>query len=193
MPFPWYERAEPNAELQQGDFILNCYLLGWADQVPVIEDQNEEELLRVHRETIRKDIIVMTQSCDIEQGKVKEIVACPIYGVTEFKASWEAAERGKEQNPTPRKWKGFCKDIQDGFIWNYAMLNSGGIDDLRTEHRIVDFHELYTLPLEFLKAVARQRGPRLRLAPPYREHLAQAFARYFMRVGLPSPMDAVPD
>jgi hypothetical protein len=28
-------------------------------------------------------------------------------------------------------------------------------------------------------------GPRLRLRSPYREHLAQAFARYFMRVGLP--------
>jgi hypothetical protein len=29
-------------------------------------------------------------------------------------------------------------------------------------------------------------GNRLRLCPPYREHLAQAFARFFMRVGLPS-------
>ncbi len=27
--------------------------------------------------------------------------------------------------------------------------------------------------------------PRLRLLPPYREHLSQAFARFFMRVGLP--------
>jgi hypothetical protein len=26
---------------------------------------------------------------------------------------------------------------------------------------------------------------RMVLPPPYREHLAQAFARYFMRVGLP--------
>jgi hypothetical protein len=28
-------------------------------------------------------------------------------------------------------------------------------------------------------------GRRLRLLPPYREHLSQAFARFFMRVGLP--------
>jgi hypothetical protein len=26
---------------------------------------------------------------------------------------------------------------------------------------------------------------RLRLLPPYREHLSQSFARFFMRVGLP--------
>jgi hypothetical protein len=25
--------------------------------------------------------------------------------------------------------------------------------------------------------------------PPYREHLSQAFARFFMRVGLPQPVD----
>jgi hypothetical protein len=32
---------------------------------------------------------------------------------------------------------------------------------------------------------AVRAGDRLRLLPPYREHLSQAFARYFMRVGLP--------
>ena len=34
-------------------------------------------------------------------------------------------------------------------------------------------------------ADARRLGNRLRLCPPYREHLAQSFARFFMRVGLP--------
>jgi hypothetical protein len=33
----------------------------------------------------------------------------------------------------------------------------------------------------------RQR-PRLRLRSPYREHLSQASARFFMRVGLPRPV-----
>ena len=28
-------------------------------------------------------------------------------------------------------------------------------------------------------------GTKVRILPPYREHLAQAFARFFMRVGLP--------
>ncbi len=31
---------------------------------------------------------------------------------------------------------------------------------------------------------------RLRLLPPYREHLAQGFARFFMRVGLPVDIPA---
>jgi hypothetical protein len=55
---------------------------------------------------------------------------------------------------------------------------------------VVDFLELYTLPRGLLEALLRSRGvPRVRLLPPYREHLSQAFARFFMRVGLPQPID----
>jgi hypothetical protein len=54
----------------------------------------------------------------------------------------------------------------------------------------VDFHEVFTLPRAFLERQLAQRGqPRLRLLPPYREHLSQAFARFFMRVGLPTPVN----
>ena len=51
---------------------------------------------------------------------------------------------------------------------------------------LVDFHRIFSLPLEFMRSLAQTRGPHLRLLPPYREHLGQAFARYFMRVGLPA-------
>jgi hypothetical protein len=37
-----------------------------------------------------------------------------------------------------------------------------------------------------VREFAHQMGDRLRLLPPYREHLSQAFARLFMRVGLPA-------
>jgi len=39
---------------------------------------------------------------------------------------------------------------------------------------------------EDLRGLAQRGEPRLRLRPPYREHLSQAFARFFMRVGLPT-------
>jgi len=41
------------------------------------------------------------------------------------------------------------------------------------------------LPLQYFRAFAAGAGERVRLSPSYREHLAQAFARFFMRVGLP--------
>jgi len=53
----------------------------------------------------------------------------------------------------------------------------------------VDFHRIYTVPKAYLKQIALNNKFRIRLLPPYREHLSQAFARYFMRVGLPVDID----
>jgi hypothetical protein len=189
MPEVWYERVPQDAPLLQGDFVPNCPLLSWKRGKPNLEGRGEAEVLSDSVEAIRQDVIVMTQACDLEQKKVQDVVVCPIYSISEFKVWWESSLKAKGQNPTPKSWSKFCDDIRDGFQWNYAMLNSGDVQDLKTEHRIVNFHEIYTLPLEFLTAIAANRGPRIRLCPPYREHLSQAFARYFMRVGLPSPIN----
>ena len=54
---------------------------------------------------------------------------------------------------------------------------------------VIDFHQLAVVDRTMLKAVAKENGPRLRLQSPYREHVGQEFARYFMRVGLPVPAE----
>ena len=65
------------------------------------------------------------------------------------------------------------------------LLAECRLPGLTRDLRVVDFRRLYSLPLTFVRQVAARGGDRLRLLPPYREHLSQAFARYFMRVGLP--------
>lgn len=52
---------------------------------------------------------------------------------------------------------------------------------------IVDFRALYVIDRARIDVFVNEPGtrPRLRLLPPHKEHFAQAFARYFMRVGLP--------
>jgi hypothetical protein len=69
------------------------------------------------------------------------------------------------------------------------VLNSSSIEGHAIEHRVVDFHIIYTVPRDFLESLLQHRGkPRLRLVSPYREHVSQAFARFFMRVGLPAAL-----
>ena len=51
---------------------------------------------------------------------------------------------------------------------------------------VVDFREIYSLPHDYLIDHATRLGPRWRLMSPFLEHFSQAFARFFMRVGLPS-------
>ena len=50
---------------------------------------------------------------------------------------------------------------------------------------LVDLERVFTLSVDALRTFAESKGERVRLLPPYREHLSQAFARFFMRVGLP--------
>jgi hypothetical protein len=50
----------------------------------------------------------------------------------------------------------------------------------------VDFGHIVSLPLDYLADHAESLGNRWRLRSPFLEHFSQAFARFFMRVGLPS-------
>jgi hypothetical protein len=78
----------------------------------------------------------------------------------------------------------FRKQLVDGIVPSLSLLHKREREP-RLEWSVVIFHWLSTLPKIFLRDFAASLGPRLRLRSPYREHLAQAFARYFMRVGLP--------
>jgi hypothetical protein len=49
---------------------------------------------------------------------------------------------------------------------------------------MVSFDQVYSVPRSVLARMAAKATPRLRLLPPYREHVAQGFARYFSRIGL---------
>ena len=66
------------------------------------------------------------------------------------------------------------------------VLNACTLPSLILDFMLIDFHHVYTLTTEVVRRFAADHGARPRLAPPYREHLSQAFARLFMRVGLPT-------
>jgi len=58
--------------------------------------------------------------------------------------------------------------------------SSNGKEELRRGN-VAGYH----VSIDFLIDLIKKKDKRLRLLPPYREHLSQAFARFFMRVGLP--------
>jgi len=188
----WYETIEATVPLTQGDLITDCPLVGWASQQLDLDGGLEDEVLKAAAEAVRADVVVMTQACDLEHGKVENVILCPHVRLHDYRVAWGESMTQRKQNPSEKAWQRHCSDIQDGFHWNLTILNEGGDDTLNTEHRIVDFHEVFTVPRTFLEALLLKRGSqRLRLLPPYREHLSQAFARFFMRVGLPVPVSKV--
>ena len=187
----WFAVVGHDVPLTQGDLIVDCPLLKWRapdSQTEPLEDRSEDvDRLFGLAAGIRADVIVMTQACDLEQGKVSDVVLCPCVLLSRYRPLWEAAERARKQNPTVKSWKRFCEDITDGYIWNLFMMDSVPAGEIPTEHRVVDFRSVLTPCREHsLRASSPDEGSkRLRLLPPYREHLSQSFARFFMRVGLP--------
>jgi hypothetical protein len=185
---PWYESIPADASLDQGDLVFRCPVLAWKEGPPHLYAPLGTRVdLRDLAEVIDADAVVMTQTCDLAQRRVRYVVLCPHDGLGPYHRTWEAKQRRLGQTPTAKSWATHLDRIAAGQIWNLAMLNSEEGHGYCAELRIVDFHEVFSLPRAFLEAWLAQRGePRLRLRPPYREHLSQAFARFFMRVGLPT-------
>jgi len=184
----WYQEVSASERLTQGDIILDCPIAVWMPK-PVDLKNDYEETLKSSISVIRSDVVVITQACDLEQGKVSNVTLCPHLPLKEYENEWKKAMNDKTppQNPSQKAWAKTCDNIKNGYLWNLSMLNEGSAGNLNLTHRVVDFSDVYTLPRIFLESLLQSRGyPRLRLLPPYREHLSQAFARFFMRVGLPT-------
>ncbi len=187
----WFESAEAESPLTQGDLVVDCPLLGWrqgASSSLAVADATFD--LAQLADSFTTDVVVMTQACDLEQRKVLDVVLCPAMPLTAFRASWDGHRQRIGQTPTTKAWNRELADIASGRIWNLSLLDAYQENALQTEIRVVFFDRVFTLPRDFLEGLLLRRGqPRLRLRPPYREHLSQSFARFFMRVGLPQAID----
>jgi hypothetical protein len=183
---PWYESVGSNIPLTQGDIIFDCPIICWDSSIDIKNGEELESMVLA----IKSDVIVMTQACDLENKKVKNVILCPHLSLDQFKEEWIQYMNAKGQTKLDKMWNKTCEDIKNGYQWQLAMLNKGSQENIA--HRIVDFSEVYTLPRDFLESLLQIKGKdRLRLRPPYREHLSQAFARFFMRVGLPEGIENV--
>ncbi len=190
--YPWYDETPPDDPVMQGDLVDSCPVLVF-DRTPAFGDfegvDAMVDALDDAHGVQRARVIVMTQACDLAENKVRNAILCPVYHVADYRELWERHERQHGQNPTERGFKRTLEGIRDGRFWNLTMLAGREPPEgegLSIPLQIVDFHEVFSLPVEFLNAMIRASGRnRLRLRPPYREHLSQAFARFFMRVGLP--------
>jgi hypothetical protein len=179
--------GSPEERLNQGDLIFQCPILVWKPGPVVDTPDLDATTLSQFIDPFETDAVVMTQACDMEHNKVDNVVLCPHVALSEFKKDWEDDQRNHGQNPTPKCWRALCENIRDRYLWNYSLLNAEEADGFKIDRRVVDFHEVYTIPRIMLESLIRKRNEaRPQLLPPYREHLSRAFARYFMRVGLPT-------
>jgi hypothetical protein len=171
LSYPWYQ-AVSGDDLEQGDIIDTCPVF------VVPEDFTPGEPL-VSFSWRERDVVVMTQSCDLVRGreKVTEVLLCPAWKRSELTEGYLSTAKGME-------------DARRGNLPDFHVMAACDLPEYQQGVRIVDFRRVYSLALALLRHHAAAVEYRVRLLPPYREHLSQAFARFFMRVGLPTDIPA---
>lgn len=173
MIFQWYEELQLINDITQGDIIKNCY-------IPTPNTAFYESILNLDSEVSEPidvesaDLIILSQVCDIVNDKINSLVLCPVWSLDKLIESNEYFNSSKAR-----------ESLRQGKEPSYHLLNQYQSNNISMDYSVVDFHQIFSLPKDYLKSITILKEYRLRLLPPYREHLSQAFARYFMRVGLP--------
>lgn len=166
-PKEWWCKVKGD-NLAQGDYLPGCMVPFFAPQYG-----KEGEISDVPVKEY--DCIIITQSCDLENDKALLVALCPIYSISQYAAVNSSF-----------KEKGAWERVRMGRVEGLHLVASmdAPLDNLACF--VVNFREIYSLPVEYVKAHATGLGERWRLQSPFLEHFSQAFARFFMRVGLPS-------
>ena len=164
--FNWYEKVS-DASMEQGDFLFDV-------EVPSVQ-KTDSDSPDVEFKTY--DAIVISQSCDIP--KLRVLLLCPVW----------PREQAADVHQDFGRNKGL-ENLRKGRYTQFHLLNRCEIPSLKRDFMIVQFDHPIVLDKEIIADHLAQQNPRLSLLPPYREHLAQAFARSFMRVGLPIDIPA---
>lgn len=170
----WTAINEP--ALRQGDLLPVCTTPEFPPDFAA--DAKTELVIQVDQ----ADLIVMTQSCDLERGCLSLVAMCPAWPIPVF----EAAQATQGQVRSEKAWRDFWNNVRKGRSSSLHLLVSPMDPSDARSAFVVDFRAIYSLPFAYLTRHAVQVGDRWRLRSPFLEHFSQAFARSFMRVGLPS-------
>lgn len=165
----WWQSVN-GPDLAQGDLLPDCLVPVIVTPHPMFHEDDSQEV-----DVLTQRLIIVTQSCDLENKKVQFVALCPIHTLDEF------AERNLQFSKS-KNWEG----VRKGQVQHLHMMASPEFPEINTKSLVVDFGHIVSLPIEYLDNHAVSLGQRWRLSSPFLEHYSQAFARFFMRVGLPS-------
>jgi hypothetical protein len=163
----WVQTSEEG--LQQEDLLSECY-------VPIFPDNYGEQEYQEKVPVDVYNVIVITQTCDLANSKIKLVAVSPIFSLTDF----------EEVNPSFSN-KGRWEEVRKGRIGGLHILPPPTNPTNGRESFVVDFREIYSLPFCYLKRRALNLRPRWRLCSPFRESFSQAFGSYYSRVAVDIP------
>jgi hypothetical protein len=155
--------------LSQGDLLRRILVPSVLPSFPAIDEEG-----RLPVEAVTADVIIVTQSCDLENKKLPFVLVAHAFTVSEF-------ETRNEDYKKSGKWN----NVARGRVAALHLIACPEKNDDSANHIVVDFRQLATLPFGYVQQVAKDAGERWRLQSPYLEAFSQAFGSLFSRVALP--------
>ncbi|MFC7528009.1 hypothetical protein [Actinoplanes sp. GCM10030250] len=169
MALAWYATVG-GQEIEQGDVLFDL-------PTPRVVKLDPVEGPKVA--VSRGNYVVLSQTCDLVNDKVSEILVANVHSYRKMVAASNCADRAKSSS--------FHKSLVQGADVAYFLLPEH-VEEPSLDWALVDFHHLRLVDKSLCKEHAALMGERLRMISPYKEHLAQAFGRYMMRVALPETL-----
>lgn len=182
----WYSIVGTAEPFEQGDLIDGLPImlpkLFSQEQIPPVGTSIQEAFgYKFIFDVTRYDVVVMSQSCDLENEKLNFVLVCPHWAV----------ETLEEDHEFFRSTEG-RKALHQGSVPGYHLLPPCDLEMAKHNFRVVDFRAAQVVPYPFLRQFDVQQDHRVRLNSPYKEYLSQAYARFIMRVALPKDMPPLP-
>ncbi len=173
MTSPW--ESSTGAAIRQGDLLVGCPVPLFGAEYATIGLEASGEV-----GVAPADVLVVTQSCDLEvrDGKPPKARLVVVRAVHHMARWIELNPRFKDPKPKEQARRGEMPAIHLVSAPHAPLDNSQAL--------AACVHDMYSLPHQFISAHAAGADERWRLRSPYLEHVSQALARFFMRVGLPS-------
>jgi hypothetical protein len=161
----WYRASDPAAPVAQGDQFWGIELL----------DAFVGADGKVDVDRVSVDLVVLTQSCNLEHEKVASVLTSPLHRLDEW----------LQVNPADFSR---LEDIRRGYDPSLYLLPAWPDAPVQAArpNRVVDLGQLRVIPFVVLRAALVETTERVALSSPAREHFSQAVARTFMRIGLPA-------
>lgn len=169
--YDWYDLVPCEDVIQQGDILFDFPVIITPSDILTFQNKGEETDSLIEISCI--DVIVMTQSCDLIKSNPNDIVIlCPLYNIKETdscnKSNWG--------------------QIRKGYQIGKYILNKYTSKDISFDYKLVDLQNVLSTKYRVVNEFKNEKLSRIRLLPPYREHLSYHFAYQFMRIGLPEDL-----
>lgn len=159
--------------LTQGDLIEGCPLVSLNHSIAPVNLNDFTTKMWQDR------VIVLTQACDLAQGKVDFVLVARVHNAQKL------VDMGLVKGTVIRDQ--MRRHLVFG--WYFLPAATGPVS---LPESLIDLRDVQSVPRVVLEQLI-QSGRRIAtLVSPYREHLAQHFAVTYMRVALPEPYATQP-